>query len=111
MVIMIILLIPIILILKVFFSEKHILIEFSVQLLDIFTPIFSEMEEQKLRLSRQDFIDATLKLYETLSNPDKKLILEYGNKKIVKKFEKQFSFEVFLFGFHRDFSLKLMKNQ
>jgi len=47
-------------------------------MINIFTPLFKEIQEKNLRLSQSDFVKATLKLYDTISVPEKKSLLEFG---------------------------------
>jgi 5S rRNA maturation endonuclease (ribonuclease M5) len=56
-------------------AEKIDISILSPKILDIFTPLFCEMEELGQSLDVEEFIDASMRLYETLKLPEKNLIL------------------------------------
>jgi hypothetical protein len=44
----------------------------------IFKPLMAELEQLQEPLNRQEFLDATIRLYDTLNQHDKNLILRFG---------------------------------
>lgn len=49
---------------------------------DIFKPLFVELEQLSEPLDRDEFIDATTRLYNCLPQNEKNLILRFGKKKL-----------------------------
>lgn len=47
------------------------------EILEIFTPLLCEMEEISTTLDREEFLEASLRLYQTLNIHQKNLILQY----------------------------------
>ena len=74
------------------------------EMLEIFTPLFCEMEELGQSLDLDEFIDASKWLYQTLTVPDKDLILAVKDKWMVAKAKNQ---EVF--SFHPNLDKKSLK--
>ena len=48
---------------------------------EIFKPLMSELEQLDEPLNREEFVDATTRLYEQLNQRDKNLILRFGKEK------------------------------
>eukprot|EP00826_Nyctotherus_ovalis_P003504 TRINITY_DN10713_c0_g6_i1.p2 TRINITY_DN10713_c0_g6~~TRINITY_DN10713_c0_g6_i1.p2 ORF type:complete len:145 (+),score=40.64 TRINITY_DN10713_c0_g6_i1:71-505(+) len=77
-----------------FISFKCIDIDkFSLEMINIFTPIFKEMQGKDLKLSRDDFMRGALKLYDSVSLPERKTLLGFGEAKLCEETAK-FSFKV-----------------
>ena len=49
-----------------------------MELRHIFKPLFGELELLDEPLNRQEFIEATIRLYDTLNQQDKNMILRFG---------------------------------
>ena len=45
-----------------------------------FRPLLSELDQLQQPLDREEFIDASIRLYETLTSEDKNMILKFGKK-------------------------------
>lgn len=69
-------------------------IELSIQLLDILTPLFKEMEDHATKLTESQFSSSMQNLYDTLSVPDKEAIIDFGKKRPRPTAESKFSFKV-----------------
>lgn len=50
------------------------------EVLEIFTPLFCEMEELGQTLDADEFVDATKRLYKTLTVPEKNMLLQTNTK-------------------------------
>jgi len=50
------------------------------ELLNIFTPLLAEMEELAQTLDKDEFVDASMRLYETLKIPEKDLLITASEK-------------------------------
>lgn len=50
----------------------------SPEILQIFTPLFCEMEEMNQTLDLEEFVDASKRLYETLTVFDKDMVLAFS---------------------------------
>lgn len=56
-------------------AEKIDISQLSPDILEVFTPLFWEMEELEQSLDLEEFIDASMRLYDTLKLPEKNLVL------------------------------------
>lgn len=61
-------------------AEKIDISKLSHELLEIFTPLFWEMEDLEQTLDLEEFIDASMRLYDTLKHHEKSLILNLKDK-------------------------------
>ena len=52
-------------------AEKIDISQLSSEVLEIFTPLFWEMEDLEQTLDLEEFIDASMRLYDTLKHPEK----------------------------------------
>ena len=62
--------------------------------INILSPILNEIEETNYELTENDFIELACRLYETLSLPEKDIILAYRNKKRKNSITHEHSFTV-----------------
>lgn len=54
---------------------------------EVFKPLFDELEQLQEPLDRDEFVDATNRLYDTLPQNEKNMILRFGKKQKEKDFE------------------------
>jgi len=75
-------------------AEKIDISQLSPEILEIFTPLFWEMEDLEQSLDIEEFIDASMRLYDTLKITEKTLILslkdQWDHKKIMDNGEYTF---------------------
>jgi hypothetical protein len=62
--------------------------------ISILSPMLSEMEEANYELTESDFLELACRLYETLSLPEKDIILTYRNKNRKSSVTHEHSFTV-----------------
>lgn len=60
-------------------AEQIDISQLSPDILEIFTPLFCEMEDLEQTLDLEEFIDASMRLYDTLKLPEKNAILNLNN--------------------------------
>lgn len=60
---------------------------------EIFKPLAEEIEERNARLSREDFIDCSLRLYKKLTPTQRNYLIEAGKVNIRRPEEEHFSFK------------------
>ena len=61
-------------------TEKMDLKVLSDEMHDLFKPLFIELEQLQEPLNKEEFVDATNRLYETLNQHQKNLILRFNKK-------------------------------
>ncbi|CAI2384299.1 unnamed protein product [Moneuplotes crassus] len=66
-------------------AEKIDISALPPEILEIFTPLLCEMEELEHTLDLEEFIDASMRLYDTLKLPDKNMILLMKDKWSIQK--------------------------
>jgi len=59
------------------FGAKFLKIELSLKLLDLFTPLLSEMEAKNEELNCEEFVNTAYEHYKTLNTYDKKAIFDF----------------------------------
>lgn len=59
----------------------------NAALQEVFKPLFEELEQLQEPLDRDEFVDATNRLYDTLPQSEKNMILRFGKKQKEKDFE------------------------
>ena len=59
----------------------------NAALQEVFKPLFDELEQLQEPLDRDEFVDATNRLYDTLPQNEKNMILRFGKKQKEKDFE------------------------
>jgi hypothetical protein len=76
-------------------AEKIDISRLSHELLEIFTPLFWEMEDLEQTLDLEEFIDASMRLYDTLGVPEKSIILSLKDKwgRVKSTNEKDWTFQ------------------
>ncbi len=76
-------------------SQKIDISALTPEVLEIFTPLFCEMEELAQTLDLEEFVDASKRLLDTLTIPERDLILATGEKWEIKAAQnkEEFSFQ------------------
>lgn len=48
------------------------------EMFDLFRPLFTELEQLQEPLNQEEFIDASLRLYDTLTSFEKSILMKFG---------------------------------